>query len=156
MNSKQKKVIAWTFFVLLLIFGTVGVVLWIYGYIAQDEIAHYVGIATAWVSPSLLIGLASKWLLGKHQAKTAAKNIDNLLIESGLKKAPEPITKPIKIDKHQLKGTPLKTIHGFEIYYEPMGKILLIKIPELNNKTEYLKEFEYVLNELKEELRKMG
>lgn len=149
MNSKQKKIMLWTGFIIMLIIGTVGVALWIYGFVSKDELAHYVGIATAWVSPSLLIGLAAKWLLGKHQAK----NMKNMLTEAGLVK---PAEVKVKAQKVTVSGTPWKVIHNFELYYDEEQRILLIKIPELTNKYEYLQEFKYVLGELMEEFRKMG
>lgn len=156
MDAKQKKIIAWTFFTILAILGTVGVVLWIYGFIAKDEIAHIVGIATAWVSPSLLIGLASKWILGKIQEKKTIKQIDDLLVTTGVKSAPKEAVKPIKINKSEISGTPWKTIQGFEIYYDVEQGWLLIKIPAFENKHEYLQSCNYVFKELNEEFRKMG
>lgn len=156
MDAKQKKIIAWTFFIIMLILGVIGVVLWVYGAVAKDQVAHYFGIATAWLSPSLIIGLVSKWILGKVQEKKTVKQIDDLLISTGVKKAPEEYVKPIKVHKSEVSGKPWRTIHGFEIYYDEFKNIMLIKIPTLENKYEYIKEFKYVLGELNEELRKMG
>lgn len=148
MDSKQKKIILWTIFVLAVIISIVGGAMWIYGFVSKDQVAHIFGIITSWISPSLLIGIAAKYFMNLHHKK----QINEIMIAKGLK---EPATVKIKPQTIKINALPTATINGFEFYWDFENQLLVIKMPEwMGTKADFVETFTQALLNFKEDLRK--